>query len=266
MAESILDKIVADVRKRLDWTPEAPGLERLAARAVEKRCQEGRRSLRRALEGPDPEVIAECKKGSPAVGLIRPDFNPLALARAYADGRAAAISVVTEPDSFFGQPRWLVDVRRAVNLPVMRKDFIIDRRQLFETAVLGADAVLLIQRIIDKQRKESFLAIAAELQLEVLLEIFIDEDPGPAIDSGVPIIGVNSRDLATFKTDIDRVEALAEKIPDDRLKVAESGIHDPDQVQRLHQAGYGAFLVGDHLVRADDPEAALRRLTGRLVR
>ena len=266
MTESVLDKIVADVRKRLDWTPVAPGLERLAQRAVEARRKEGKRSLRQALEGNDPEIIAECKKGSPAVGLIRPDFNPTKLARAYADARAAAISVVTEPDSFFGQPRWLVDVRRAVNLPVMRKDFIIDRRQLFETAVLGADAVLLIQRILDKHKLESFLAIAAELELEVLLEIFVDEDPAPAFESGAAIIGVNSRDLATFETDLYRVESLATDLPDDRVLVAESGIHGPDQIQRLHQAGYGAFLVGDHLVRADDPEQAVRRLTGRLLR
>jgi len=266
MAESVLDKIVADVRKRLDWTPEAPGLERLAARAVESRRKEGKRSLKRALEGSDPEIIAECKKGSPAVGLIRRDFNPVKLARAYADARAAAVSVVTEPDSFFGEPRWLVDVRRAVNLPVMRKDFIIDRRQLFETAVMGVDAVLLIQRILDKHRLESFLAIAAELELEVLLEIFVDEDPAPAIESGAAIIGVNSRDLATFETDLDRVEALAAELPDDRVLVAESGIHGPEQIQRLHEAGYTAFLVGDHLVRADDPEAAVRRLTGRLLR
>ena len=266
MPESVLDKIVVDVRKRLDWTPEAPGLERLAARAVEMRCREGKRSLRRALAGSDPEIIAECKKGSPAVGLIRPDFSPVTLARAYSAGRAAAISVVTEPDSFFGEPKWLVEVRRAVDLPVMRKDFIIDRRQLFETAVLGADAVLLIQRILDKQKLESFLAIAAELELEVLLEIFVDEDPGPAIDSGAAIIGVNSRDLATFKTDLDRVEALAEQIPDDRLKVAESGIHGHEQVHRLHEAGYGAFLVGDHLVRSDDPEASVRKLAGRMAR
>jgi indole-3-glycerol phosphate synthase len=266
MAESVLDAIVAKVRQRLDRNPEAPGLERLAMRGVEQRRRDDRRSLREALAGSDPEIIAECKKASPSAGVIRDDFDPVGLARAYAAARAAAISVVTEPDSFHGDPLWLARVRGAVSLPVLRKDFIISRRQLFESVVLGADAVLLISRILTKERLAELLTSAAMLDLEVLLEIFVDEDPGPAIDSGAAIIGVNARDLATFQVDLDRVEALAAALPDDRVRVAESGIHEPAQVARLHRAGYHAFLVGEHLVRSDNPEAALRRLVGRPAR
>jgi indole-3-glycerol phosphate synthase len=266
MTESILDTIIANVQRRLDWTPEAPGLERLALRMVERRGREGRRSLRKALAGTDPEVIAECKKASPSSGVIRDPFNPVKLATAYEAGRAAAISVVTEPDSFQGDPLWISRVREAVSLPVLRKDFIITRRQLFESAVLGADAVLLISRILPGKRLEALLTTAEMLELEVLLEIFIDEDPGRAIDSGAEIIGVNARDLATFEVDLDRVEAFASVLPDDRIKVAESGIHGPSRVAKLHAAGFNAFLVGEHLIRSDNPEHALRRLVGRQVR
>ncbi len=266
MPETVLDRIVADVRRRLAWTPEAPGLERLALRAVEQRRRQGKRSLRKALAGPEPEIIAECKRASPSAGVIRADFNPVALARAYAAGRAAAISVVTEPDSFGGEPLWLAQVREAVPLPVLRKDFILERRQLFESLVLGADAVLLISRLLTAKRLAELLTTAAMLELEVLLEIFVDEDPAQAIASGAPILGVNSRDLATFSVDLDRAQAMAATLPDDRIKVAESGIHGPEDVARLHAAGYRAFLVGEHLVRSDDPEWAVRRLTGQLAR
>jgi len=262
MSESILDRIVADVRRLLDETPEMPGLEAAAHAAAETRRQRGLRSLRGAISGPGPAVIAECKKASPSAGVIRADFDPVALARAYAEGGAAAISVVTEPEHFSGDPQWLAVIRRAVDLPVLRKDFLVTRRQLHESAVLGADAVLLISRILDREILAELLATASELDLEVLLEIFVDEDPAAAVDSGAEIIGVNARDLATFETSLDRVEAMADKLPADRVLVAESGIHGPGDLARLHEAGYDAFLVGEHLVRAEDPEAEVRILLG----
>ncbi len=153
-----------------------------------------------ALSVPGPAVIAECKKASPSAGVIRDPFDPSDLARSYAAGGAAAISVVTEPDFFHGDPEWLAAVRRAVSLPVLRKDFIVTRRQLFETSVLGADAVLLIARLLDRETLDELLTLAADLEIEVLLEIFADEDPSMVIDSGAQIIGVNARDLATFET------------------------------------------------------------------
>ena len=262
MAESVLERIVADVRRRLDETPEPPGLAEAARAAAATRRERGLRSLRGALFGPGPAVIAECKKASPSAGIIRADFDPVVLARAYAEGGAAAISVVTEPEFFSGDPEWLAVVRRAVDLPVLRKDFLVTRRQLHESAVLGADAVLLISRILDRETLADLLATASELDIEVLLEIFADEDPEFAVASGAEIIGVNARDLATFETRLDRVAAMADKLPADRVRVAESGIHGPDNLARLHAAGYDAFLVGEHLVRAENPELALRTLLG----
>jgi len=258
--ESVLDRIVADVRRRLDEAPEMPGLESAAHAAAETRRKHGLRSLRGALSGPGPAVIAECKRGSPSAGLIRADFDPVALARAYTEGGAAAISVVTEPEYFSGDPEWLAVVRRAVDLPVLRKDFLVTRRQMLESAVLGGDAVLLISRILDRETLAELLATALELDIEVLLEIFADEDPESAVASGAEIIGVNARDLATFETRLDRVQAMANKLPADRVRVAESGIRGPRDLRRLHDAGYDAFLVGEHLVRAEDPEAEVRTL------
>jgi indole-3-glycerol phosphate synthase len=151
-------------------------------------------------------------------------------------------------------------------LPVLRKDFIVARRQLFETAVLGVDAVLLIARILDQETLSSLLRTAAELELEVLLEVFADEDPAAAVESGAPIIGVNARDLETFEVRPDRVEALAAELPTDRVRVAESGIRGPGDLDRLRRAGYDGFLVGEYLVRSDDPESAVRALLGRPAR
>jgi indole-3-glycerol phosphate synthase len=260
--ETVLERIVADVRRRLEASTEAPGLEEAAHAAVEVRRGEGHRSLRQALSAPGPALIAECKKASPSAGLIREDFDAAALAGAYAKGGAAAISVVTEPDSFQGDTRWLIDVRRTVDLPVLRKDFIVTRRQLFETAVLGVDAVLLIARILDLETLADLLGTAAELELEVLLEIFADEDPAAAVDSGAQIIGVNARDLATFEVKLDRVQSIATQLPTDRVRVAESGIRGFGDLDRLRAAGYDGFLVGEHLVRSGDPEAAVRELIG----
>ena len=262
MSKTALDRIVADVRRRLETYTEAPGLEDAAHEAVDARRRDGLRSLGQALAAPGPALIAECKKASPSAGLIREDFDATALAGSYAAGGAAAISVVTEPDSFQGDTRWLIDVRRTVGLAVLRKDFIVTRRQLFETAVLGVDAVLLIARILDRETLDVLLQTAAELELEVLLEIFTDEDPAIAVASGAPIVGVNARDLATFEVRLDRVESIAGELPTDRVRVAESGIHGPGDLDRLRAAGYDGFLVGEHLVRSEDPEAAVRNLLG----
>jgi len=242
--------------------PAAPDLEARAFEAVVRRRRHGLRSLGDALRQTGPRVIAECKYASPSAGVLRDPFDPVALARLYAGAGASAISVVVEPEYFLGDPSWIPTVRDVVSVPVMRKDFIFSRQQLLETAVLGADAVLLIQRILTAERLAELLALAGELELEVLLELFVDEDPALAIASGAGILGVNARDLATFETSLDRVIAMAEDLPQDRVKVAESGIHGRADVERLRAAGYDAFLVGERLVRSDDPGGALRDLMG----
>lgn len=260
MAEpSVLDRIVDAVRERMEAEPE-PG--DLTDRAAALREASPGRSFREALSAEGPSIIAECKKASPSAGLLRADFDPARLAARYQAGGASAISVVTEPDFFQGSLEWLPMVREVVELPVLRKDFIIDERQLREAAALGADAVLLIQRILSTDRLAELVGAAHELGLETLVEIFVDEDPAPTIASGTRVIGVNARDLATFVTSLDAVEALAERLPADRVRVAESGIRGHGDVARLQTAGYDAFLIGEHLVRADDPDLALRRLRG----
>jgi indole-3-glycerol phosphate synthase len=254
---TVLDQIVDAVRGRLDAVPEARDL---AERAAAVRETSPPRSLREALSADGPSIIAECKKASPSAGLLRADFNPAPLAAHYQAAGASAISVVTEPDFFQGRLEWLAAVRAVVDVPVLRKDFIIDERQLREAAALGADAVLLIQRILSADRLAELVGAARQLGLETLVEIFADEDPGPTVASGTEIIGVNARDLATFVTRLDVVEALGSSVPADRVRVAESGIKGPEDIRRLQVAGYDAFLIGEHLVRADDPERALRRL------
>lgn len=254
---NILERIVDTVRDRLAQRPVQPDLADTARSAAEQRCQHDRRSLLGALRSPGPRVIAECKKASPSAGLLRADFDPVALARSYEKAGAAAISVVTEPDFFQGDPAWLAQVREEVSVPVLRKDFIVSPRQIEETALLGADAVLLIQRILTPAQLTELIETARRLDIDVLLELFTDESPQPAVDSGVEIIGVNARDLATFELRLDQVAGLAAAIPDDRVRVAESGIHSRDDLQRLATAGYDAFLVGTHLVRSGEPGRAL---------
>jgi indole-3-glycerol phosphate synthase len=257
---SVLDRIVDAVRARMAAEPE-PG--DLADRAALRRESSPRRSLAEALSAEGPSIIAECKKASPSAGLLRADFDPAALAARYQAAGASAISVVTEPDFFQGSLEWLPAVREVVDLPVLRKDFVVDERQLREAAALGADAVLLIQRILTADRLAELVGAARELGLETLVEIFVDEDPAPTVASGTAIIGVNARDLATFVTSLDAVEALAEQLPADRVRVAESGIKGHDDIAKLGAAGYDAFLIGEHLVRAEDPEKAIRMLLGK---
>lgn len=262
MPDSVLDRIVASVLLRQRTTDPAPGLAEAAERAAEERERAGRRSLRDALGAPGLSVIAECKHASPSAGVLREPFDPVALALAYQEAGAAAISVVTEPDFFGGDLAWLPRVREVVQLPVLRKDFIVNERQVLETAAAGADAVLLIQRLLPAAELAGLLQLASELRLDALVELFADEDPRIAVDAGATIIGVNARDLATFATDLDRVADMADVIPSDRIRVAESGIKNRGDLIRLSDAGFDAFLIGEHLVRAEDPGLALGDLLG----
>jgi len=262
MPDSVLDRIVASVLLRQRHNAPAPDLAEAAERAVEERERAGRRSLRDALGVPGVSVIAECKHVSPSAGVLREPFDPAALAQAYQGAGAAAISVVTEPDFFGGDPAWLPRVRDVVRLPVLRKDFIVNERQLLETAAAGADAVLLIQRLLTAAELNRLLQLAAELRLDALVELFADENPRIAVDAGAEIIGINARDLATFATDLERVAQMADVIPPDRIRVAESGIGNRGDLLRLSEAGFDGFLIGEHLVRAEDPGLALRDLLG----
>jgi indole-3-glycerol phosphate synthase len=219
-----------------------------------------RRSFADALRRSEPAIIAEVKKASPSRGLFREHFDPVALAGSYARGGAAAISVVTEPEFFQGDGRWVTAVRDAVSLPVLRKDFIVDPIQVYESAALGADAILLIARILDAERLRELSDAARALRLDVLYEAHDEDDLAKLVDLQPSVVGINARNLDDFCIDTGTFARLHGLIPPDAVAVAESGIADPSQMREFSRLGYGAFLIGEALVCADDPEQLLRSL------
>ncbi len=208
-------------------------------------------------------IIAECKRRSPSKGVLRADYDPAAHARAYAAAGAAAISVLTEPAFFDGDPQHLRDVRAAVDLPLLRKDFIVSEYQLIEAAAIGADAVLLIVSALSGDELRRLAAAAAARRLAVLVEAHSVEEMERAVDAGARVIGVNSRNLRTLQVDMGVLDAVAARLPRQVTAVAESGIRSAADLTRLAAAGYHAFLVGERLITAADPGAALRALCGR---
>jgi indole-3-glycerol phosphate synthase len=206
-------------------------------------------------------VIAEVKRASPSAGAIR-DADPAGQARTYEDAGAAAISVLTEPRHFDGSVLDLQAARRAVGLPILRKDFLIHPSQVIESRAVGADAVLLIPAAVTDPELKALLASAADLGLAALVEVSGEDDLSRALDTDAELIGVNARDLESLEVDLDRALALLRRIPDDRFAVAESGLSTREQVERAVDAGARALLIGEALMRADDPAAKLRQLRG----
>ena len=259
---SILDQIVREttalVAERKAVTPAAALQRRPAFHAPTL-------PLARALRRPDgPAYIAECKKASPSEGVIRPEYDPAQIARAYKQAAAAAVSVLTEPNHFGGSLDHLAQVRHAVDLPVVRKDFVVDEYQLVEARAYGADAVLLIVAALDRARLADLLDAARDLGLGVLVEVHADDEMEAVDLDRVDVLGVNSRDLRTFEIDLDRPGRVFAGLPERVVRVAESGIKTADDAARLRDAGADAFLVGTHLMRQPDPGralAALRRET-----
>ena len=212
---------------------------------------------------PAPRVIAECKRRSPSKGVLRHEYEPAAHARAYADAGAAAISVLTEPTFFDGSLDHLRAVRGAVDVPLLRKDFIVSGYQLLEAVEAGADAVLLIVGALDAAALRRLIAEANALGLATLVEVHDEGELRRAVDAGASIVGVNSRNLRTLDVDLTVLDRIAAMIPAGVIAVAESGIRTTADLTRLAGAGYGAFLVGERLITQPDPGAALRELRGR---
>jgi len=221
-------------------------------------------SLRDRLQNtPPPRIIAEMKKASPSAGVLRPDYEPARLARSYRAGGAVGISVLTEPHWFGGSEEHLRRARSAVDLPILRKDFLCDPYQIVETAAWGADVVLLIVAALDRERLHELFATALAYGLEVLVEVHNPAELEVALALEQAIIGVNNRNLRTLETNLDVARALARAIPADRIAIAESGIKSRADIESLAALGYRGFLIGETLLRAPDPGAALRYLLGR---
>jgi indole-3-glycerol phosphate synthase len=217
----------------------------------------------RALRGgPAPRVIAECKRRSPSRGILRQDYDPAAHARAYQAAGAAAISVLTEPTFFDGALEHLAAVRAAVDVPVLRKDFIVTRYQVFEAAMAGADAILLIVGALTPAGLRDLLEVAGQAGVAALVEVHDEDELAVAIDAGAEIVGVNSRNLRTLAVDAALHDRLAPRLPASAVTVAESGLREAADLERLARAGYSAFLVGERLIVEPDPGAALGRLRG----
>jgi indole-3-glycerol phosphate synthase len=219
-------------------------------------------SFRDALEKPQRiRIIAEVKKASPSKGVLKSDLDPATQAGAYAGAGACAISVVTEEDFFQGDLAWVGKIRDASKLPVLRKDFVYEPFQVYETRAAGASAILFIVAMLQPGELKDLITIAHGLKLDALVEVHDEIELGEALEGGASIIGVNNRDLKTFEVDLQTSLRLAKMIPDDRLFVVESGIHSKDDVQLLLDAGADAFLIGEHFLTSADPAAAIRGLS-----
>lgn len=211
----------------------------------------------------DPyKIIAEVKKASPSKGVIRENFDPLTIGQAYERGGANAISVLTEPHFFQGNIEYLTALRRYTSLPLLRKDFIVNEYQVLEALVYGADFILLIAMALSKKELKALLDYSRKLGMEALVEIHDKSDLVKAIAAGADIIGINHRNLETFEMDMSLSEKLIPLIPNGKIIVAESGITDHEQVVELNKVGVDAFLVGEHFMRQDDEELAVKQLKG----
>ncbi|MEA3314599.1 MAG: indole-3-glycerol phosphate synthase TrpC [Campylobacterota bacterium] len=205
-------------------------------------------------------IIAEVKKASPSKGIIREDFDPLSIAQEYSKNGANAISVLTEPHFFKGDLEYLTGIRRYVNTPLLRKDFIIDKYQIVEALVYGADFILLIAKALSKKQLKELYDYALHLDLEVLVEVHDKEDLSKAMSCGASIIGINHRNLETFEMDMQLCHKLIPMIPNGKIIVAESGVSNQEIIKELSEAGADAFLIGEHFMRQNDIGAEVKRL------
>ena len=261
---NILDEIVAHKEKELAGLPEFEVSVESLRVAVEKRG--GVRDFRQALENPrvgDIGLIAEVKKASPSAGVIRNDFDPVDIAKQYESAGASCLSVLTDEKFFQGSPDYLKAIRSAVDLPLLRKDFVVDARQIAEAIEWGADAILLIVAILNDDQLSHFHHLASEAGLSVLVEVHDSKELSRAIAIDAPLIGVNNRNLKTFSVDLGTTGSLAGELDTEQvLLVAESGIHTREDVELLKTCGAKAVLVGESLMREDNIAAKVVELTG----
>ena len=256
----ILEELSAARRADAEETAKSIPLEELLEKCA---AMPPTRDFKAAFRRPGVNVIAELKKASPSEGLIRADFNPVALARELESSGAAALSVLCEPHRFLGNERYLSAVRKKVNLPLLYKDFITTGYQVAAARAAGADAILLIVAVLDDQSLAQLREVAAGLGMAALVETHTEEEIQRAVRSGAEVIGVNCRDLRTFKTDPAITARLIGNIPATCIRIAESGIRSHDDIAALAAAGANGFLIGTTVMRASSPGAALSTLIGK---
>jgi len=253
----MLNRIVAQKREEVEQRKKSLPLSRLKELIARR---EAPLDLTLALKDTHTRLIAEVKRASPSRGLLRPDFNPVELAQKYAHGGAAAISVLTETNYFDGSLDHLAAIREEISLPLLRKDFIFDPYQVYESRAYGADALLLIVAILSQGQLEELLSLSHNLGLSCLVEVHSQGEVERALASQAKIIGINNRDLTTFKTDINTTRRLLPLIPQGRIVVSESGIRNRSDMEKLKSWGVNAVLVGEALVTAGDVVTKVREL------
>lgn len=263
MSRSFLSEIVSRKRQELERLRADCSVNLLRTQALDVRKNADTHRFRRALDAKPPivKIIAEFKRRSPSIGVIRDDLSPANVARHYERGGACAISVLTDEEYFGGSINDLLAVRSSTHLPVLRKDFIIDEIQIYEAAIAGADAILLIVAALDDASLSALRKVAEdELSLDALIEVHKSDEFRRALKAGAKIIGVNNRDLQTFEVSLSTSERLIAEAPQDSLVISESGLRGSEQLRHLRALGFRGFLIGEQLMRAKNPETALRNL------
>ena len=256
MPKTILDKIVAYKKKEVKSAKRATPLASLKERVVQQKPLD----FATAIRGKGLKLIAEVKKASPSKGVLCNDFRPVEIAMAYAQNGAAAISVLTEEKYFQGSIKYLAAIREKVNIPLLRKEFIFDEYQIYESAAYGADAILLITAMLEKETLEAFLRLSESLKLGCLVEVHNEDELFKALLAGAKIIGINNRDLNTFKVDTNTTRRLRMLIPMENIVVSESGISNKDDIKKMKECRVDAVLVGEALVTAKDIPAKMKEL------
>jgi len=255
-----LEKIISERLLAINEAKKTIPTADLRERAISRRPERSLLAALRSAPKGRANIIAEMKRASPSEGTLRPDLEPKKLAREYAKAGAAAISVLTEPKYFLGKDQDITDVRRAVKIPILRKDFTVDPWQVYQSALFGADVILLIAAALDLPLLNKLYMAACEARLETIIEVHTLPELKTALQFEKAIVGVNSRNLKTLKTDLGIAMELAKHIPKRRIAIAESGIRNRSDIERLTEAGYRGFLIGTSLLKAESPGAALKNL------